>query len=61
MIIGSLEILGNPTGFVRNITNGVFDMIFLPYNGLAFGPASCIIGFSNGLKSVVKHFSAGLD
>lgn len=59
LVFGSLEILGNPTGFVRSIGSGVADMIWLPYEGLTKGPGPCISGFGGGMRSVARHFSAG--
>ena len=38
LLVGSLDILGNPTGFVRHIGDGVADMFCMPYRGLAVGP-----------------------
>ncbi|XP_071944934.1 intermembrane lipid transfer protein VPS13B-like [Antedon mediterranea] len=57
--IGSLEILGNPAGLVRNIRSGIADSIYLPYEGLTRGPAAFISGVTGGVSSLIKHVSAG--
>lgn len=59
LVFGSLGILGNPTGLVRSIGNGMADLIRLPYDGLTKGPGPCISGLGGGMKSVARHFSAG--
>ena len=58
--MGSLEILGNPTGLIRSIGTGVADMFRLPYAGLTRGPGAFISGISYGMGSLFKHISAGL-
>lgn len=57
--MGSLEILGNPTGLVRSIGTGVSDLISLPYYGLTRGPGAFVSGLSRGVGSLVKNVSAG--
>ncbi|XP_033123358.1 vacuolar protein sorting-associated protein 13B-like [Anneissia japonica] len=57
--IGSLEILGNPAGLVRNIRSGIADSIYLPYEGLTRGPAAFVSGVTGGVSSLIKHVSAG--
>ena len=57
--MGSLEILGNPTGLVRSIGTGVSDLISLPYSGLTRGPSAFIYGLSRGVGSLFRNVSAG--
>ncbi|XP_041362052.1 vacuolar protein sorting-associated protein 13B-like [Gigantopelta aegis] len=59
IVVGSLEILGNPTGLIRSIGTGVADMFRLPYAGLTRGPGAFISGISHGMGSLFKHISAG--
>lgn len=57
--MGSLEILGNPTGLLRSIGTGVADLIKLPYSGLTRGPGSFVAGVSKGMGSLLKNVSGG--
>ena len=58
-MVGSLEILGNPTGLVRNIGTGVADLFRMPYAGLTRGPGAFVAGVTHGMGSLVKHISTG--
>ncbi|XP_074056673.1 intermembrane lipid transfer protein VPS13B isoform X6 [Macrotis lagotis] len=58
-VVGSLEILGSPTGLVRSIGNGIDDFFRLPYEGLTRGPGAFVSGVSRGTTSFVKHISKG--
>ncbi|XP_048244061.1 vacuolar protein sorting-associated protein 13B-like isoform X2 [Haliotis rufescens] len=60
IVVGSLEILGNPTGLVRSIGTGVADMFRLPYTGLTRGPGAFIGGISGGMSSLLRNVSAGM-
>ncbi|CAG5120388.1 unnamed protein product, partial [Candidula unifasciata] len=60
IVVGSLEILGNPTGLVRSIGTGVSDFISLPYSGLTRGPGAFVSGLTMGFGSLVKNVSAGM-
>ena len=59
LLVGSLEILGNPTGLVRSIGNGVADMFSMPYRGLARGPGEFLYGVRRGTGSLLWHLSTG--
>lgn len=58
-ILGSLEIIGNPTGLIHNIGRGVSDFFVLPYNGLIRGPTAFVSGIGHGMSSFLKHISTG--
>ena len=59
-LLGSLELIGSPTAFVQQVSNGVFDFIRMPYQGMRESGASGLIhGFSNGFLSLVQNLSAG--
>ncbi|XP_055871203.1 intermembrane lipid transfer protein VPS13B-like isoform X3 [Biomphalaria glabrata] len=60
IVVGSLEILGNPTGLVRSIGTGVSDLVTLPYSGLTRGPGAFLTGLSRGIGSLVRNVSAGM-
>jgi len=59
LLVGSLEILGNPTGLVRSVGNGVTDMLSLPYQGLTRGPGEFFDGVRRGTGSLLWHLSTG--
>ena len=59
IVVGSLEILGNPTGLVRSIGTGVADLVKLPYSGLTQGPGAFMSGVSSGMSSFVRNISSG--
>lgn len=59
IVVGSLEILGNPTGLIRNIGNGVADLFKLPFTGLTKGPGAFLAGVSQGMSSLLKNVTAG--
>jgi len=59
LLVGSLEILGNPTGLVRSIGNGVADMFSMPYRGLTRGPGEFLDGVRRGTGSLLWHLSTG--
>jgi len=57
--VGSLDILGNPTGLIRNFGTGVADLFRLPYEGVRHGPGAFLSGVTNGMTSLLKHVSTG--
>jgi len=59
LVVGSLEILGNPTGFVRHVGDGVADMFCMPYRGLTVGPGAFLAGITRGMASITRHLSVG--
>jgi len=59
LLVGSLEILGNPTGLVRSIGTGVADMFAMPYRGLSRGPSEFLDGVRRGTGSLLWHLSTG--
>ena len=58
-MVGSLDIIGSPTGFTRTVGAGVKDFISMPYHAMFQGPWSFVGGVSHGSASLVKHLSAG--
>ena len=57
--MGSLDLLGSPTGLVRSVGSGVSDLFKLPYYGLARGPGAFLSGVTKGMSSLVSHVTAG--
>ena len=58
-VLGSLELLGNPAGLVRNVGQGVSDLFYFPYDGLTRGPGAFVTGMTRGMSSLVRHLSTG--
>ena len=59
MLIGSFDLLGNPSVLLRNITDGIYDLFHLPYVGMSNGPSGFLMGISDGATSLLKHLSLG--
>lgn len=59
MLLGSFDLLGNPSALIRNITDGVYDLFHLPYVGMRHGPSGFMVGISEGATSLLKHLSLG--
>lgn len=55
-ILGSADFLGNPVGLFNNISSGVMDIFYEPYNGLIMNdrPQEIGIGLAKGGLSFVK-------
>ena len=58
-VVASLDMIGSPAAFTRNVTDGVKDFVSLPFNGIWHGPWGFVVGLSQGSSSLVKHVSAG--
>eukprot|EP00005_Dracoamoeba_jomungandri_P011977 CAMPEP_0174277286 /NCGR_PEP_ID=MMETSP0439-20130205/60850_1 /TAXON_ID=0 /ORGANISM="Stereomyxa ramosa, Strain Chinc5" /LENGTH=434 /DNA_ID=CAMNT_0015369595 /DNA_START=1143 /DNA_END=2444 /DNA_ORIENTATION=- len=43
-ILGSLELLGNPTGIMRAMGSGVYDLVYQPIHGMQEGGISGLVG-----------------
>lgn len=59
LMLGSLEILANPTGLIRSLGKGVADFFSLPYDGLTRGPSAFVSGIGSGVGSFFRHTSVG--
>jgi vacuolar protein sorting-associated protein 13A/C len=58
-ILGSIEIIGNPVGLVKNIGIGVYDLFDKPIEGFIKGPIEGGIGIGKGAGSLVKNVVSG--
>jgi len=62
VIIGSADFLGNPVGLFNNISSGVADIFYEPYQGLINDrPQDLGIGIAKGASSFVKKSVFGLS
>ena len=58
-VVGSLDVIGSPATFTRNVSEGLKDFIALPCEGIFNGPWGFVLGLSQGSSSLIKHVSAG--
>ena len=59
-LIGSLELLGNPTAFFSNIVSGVYELLSHSLQAARKGSASALVsGISKGTSSFFYHVSSG--
>ncbi|RMZ73838.1 vacuolar sorting-associated vps13 [Pyrenophora seminiperda CCB06] len=63
VIIGSADFLGNPVGLFNNISSGVADIFYEPYQGLVKSdrPEDLGIGIAKGASSFVKKSVFGFS
>ncbi|KAF9166895.1 hypothetical protein DFQ26_006563 [Actinomortierella ambigua] len=55
-IVGSIEFLGNPVGLFSNLSSGVADFFYEPYQGFVMGdrPQDFGMGIARGTSSLLK-------
>ena len=55
-VIGSADFIGNPVGLFNNITAGVQDVFYEPYQGIVVGEGiqELGVGLAKGAKSLIK-------
>ena len=63
IILGSADFLGNPVGLFNNISSGVVDVFYEPYQGLVMTdrPQELGIGIAKGASSFVKKSVFGFS
>ncbi|KAI9686492.1 MAG: hypothetical protein M1822_003503 [Bathelium mastoideum] len=62
VVLGSADFLGNPVGLFNNVSSGVADIFYEPYQGLvADRPQELGIGIAKGASSFVKKSVFGLS
>ncbi|KAG0637605.1 hypothetical protein HOY80DRAFT_1138202 [Tuber brumale] len=62
-ILGSADFLGNPVGLFNNISSGVWDIFYEPYNGFIMTdrPTELGLGLAKGATSFVKKSVFGVS
>ncbi|XP_032596259.1 vacuolar protein sorting-associated protein 13B isoform X2 [Drosophila grimshawi] len=58
-VVGSLEILGSPSGLARSFTTGLRDFVSMPVQGLFRGPWGFLVGVTQGSASLLRNVTAG--
>lgn len=63
IVLGSADFLGNPVGLFNNISSGVADIFYEPYQGLVMTdrPQDLGIGIAKGASSFVKKSVFGIS
>jgi vacuolar protein sorting-associated protein 13A/C len=63
VVIGSADFLGNPVGLFTNVSSGVADIFYEPYQGLVMSdrPQDLGIGIAKGASSFVKKSVFGFS
>ncbi|KAL4070939.1 vacuolar protein sorting-associated protein 13 [Scleroderma citrinum] len=61
-ILGAADFIGNPVGLFTNVSSGVADIFYAPYNGVVMhGNRELGIGIAKGAASFVKKTVFGLS
>ena len=58
-IIGAVDVLGNPVGFVRGLGTGMVDFFYEPAQGLVKSPGAFGLGVAKGTYSLVSGIVGG--
>ncbi|SPQ97365.1 unnamed protein product (mitochondrion) [Plasmodiophora brassicae] len=59
MLLGSLDLIGNPTQVVSSISKGIHDLVTLPTRALTQGPRAFAWAAMQGVGSLIQHISEG--
>jgi vacuolar protein sorting-associated protein 13A/C len=60
-ILGSADFFGNPIGLFTNVSSGVADIFYEPFNGVVHGDRDIGIGIAKGAASFVKKTVFGVS
>ena len=60
-LIGSTDLLGNPTDLVSSIGTGVNEFYYAPKEGFMHGPLAGGLGFIKGTGSLMAHTLGGVS
>ncbi|KAI1310241.1 hypothetical protein EDD11_003857 [Mortierella claussenii] len=63
LVVGSIEFLGNPVGLFNNLSSGVADFFYEPYQGFVMGdrPQDVGLGIARGTSSLLKKTVFGFS
>ncbi|KAJ1351608.1 hypothetical protein KIN20_007693 [Parelaphostrongylus tenuis] len=59
VLVLGLDIIGNPFGLVRDLSAGVEDLFYQPFQGLIQGPEEFATGVALGVQSMFGHAVGG--
>ena len=58
-LLGSLDIIGNPTQLIAHVRDGVSSMVSIPMESLNDGPSAFVWGTGRGMLTMLQHLSTG--
>ena len=58
-LLGSSDIIGNPTGLINKLGTGVYEFITEPTKGLLRGPDEFFGGVGKGVQSLLSNVVGG--
>ena len=59
-VIGSLDLIGSPSLLVHRLQTGLYNFIYLPYEGITRGPGFFVLGVGQGVSSLLSNVSVGV-
>ncbi|BFZ13594.1 hypothetical protein BsWGS_16633 [Bradybaena similaris] len=59
VLVLGLDVLGNPFGLLRGLTEGIEDLFYEPYQGAIQGPDEFLEGLTLGVRSLFGHTIGG--
>ncbi|GCB83000.1 hypothetical protein scyTo_0023708, partial [Scyliorhinus torazame] len=59
VLVLGLDVLGNPVGLIRGLSEGVEAFFYEPFQGAVQGPEEFAEGFVIGVKSLLGHTVGG--
>ncbi|XP_065320844.1 intermembrane lipid transfer protein VPS13A-like isoform X3 [Gordionus sp. m RMFG-2023] len=59
VLVLGLDVLGNPFGLIRGLTEGMGDLFYEPYQGAIQGPEEFAQGLALGVRSLFGHTIGG--
>uniref|UniRef100_A0A7E4VBS0 VPS13_mid_rpt domain-containing protein n=1 Tax=Panagrellus redivivus TaxID=6233 RepID=A0A7E4VBS0_PANRE len=59
VLVLGLDIIGNPFGLVRDLSSGVEDLFYQPFQGAIQGPEEFVDGLALGVTSLLGHAVGG--
>ncbi|XP_026043172.1 vacuolar protein sorting-associated protein 13A-like [Astatotilapia calliptera] len=60
VLVLGLDVLGNPFGLIRGLSEGVEDFFYEPYQGAIQGPEEFVEGMALGVKALVGGAVGGI-
>ncbi|XP_077977339.1 intermembrane lipid transfer protein VPS13A-like [Glandiceps talaboti] len=59
VLLLGLDVLGNPYGLIKDISEGIGDLFYEPYMGAVQGPGEFAEGLARGIQSLLGHAVGG--
>jgi hypothetical protein len=59
LLIGSFDLIGNPTQIIAAVSRGVGDLVQIPSRAVGDGPVAFVFAVGEGISSLLKNVSEG--